>query len=122
MNFENVLQSIIGALKIEIGEDLSSIQGFIDSQGKLLAKQAAWIATSRANGSLKEDDELYEFFIDTLESNAEGFVRAVAMHSIITIEKAWNAVANVLWGAIRTTLTSAGVPGDLLPETPPLSA
>ncbi|MDJ0642962.1 MAG: hypothetical protein QNJ15_09100 [Erythrobacter sp.] len=122
MNFEEILGSVVAALKEEIGDDLSSIQGFIDSQGRLLAKQTAWIATSRTTGSLKDDDELYEFFVENLKTNTEGFVRSIAMHTIITIEKAWNAVANVLWGAIRTALTGVGIPNSMLPETPPFSA
>jgi hypothetical protein len=48
-------------------------------------------------------------------------VKAIVMLSALTIEKAWNAVAGVLWGAIRTTLSGAGVPANLLPEQPPIN-
>ena len=45
-----------------------------------------------------------------------------AEHLALTIEQAWNAVANALWGGMRTILTGAGVPPNLLPATPPLAA
>ena len=121
MGFQEILTSITAALKEEIGDDLSSIEGFIESQGKLLAQQAAWIAESRATGSLRDDDELFGYFTDALEKDTKGLARSIAMHSIITIEKAWNAVADALWGGIRSILAGAGVPDNLLPETPPLS-
>ena len=41
------------------------------------------------------------------------------MLTALTIEKAWNAVANVLWGAMRTIMSAAGVPPALLPVVPP---
>ena len=121
MDFDQILLTITTSLKDEIGDDLSSIQSFIDSQGKLLAQQAIWIAESRVSGSLKNDDDLFGYFTDALRRDTEGLARAVAMHSIITIEKAWNAVANAVWGSIRAILSGAGVPDGLLPETPPLS-
>jgi hypothetical protein len=46
--------------------------------------------------------------------------KSIVMLSALTIEKAWNAVAGVLWGGIRTILSGAGVPAGLLPQTPPL--
>lgn len=121
MDFAEILGNMVAALKEEVGEDISSIRGFIDDQGKLLAKQAEMIARSRLAGSLRDDDELFEFFLEGLATNTRNLARAVAMHSIITLEKAWNALANALWGGIRSILAGAGVPQSLLPETPPLS-
>lgn len=121
MNFEQILSAITTALKNEIGEDLTSIQNFIDSQGNLISQQALWIAESRAYGTLKNNDDLFNYFTGALKRDTIGLAQSVAMHSIITIEKAWNAIANVVWGSIRTILTGAGIPANLLPETPPLS-
>jgi hypothetical protein len=121
MDYQQILNDMIAALKGELGNGYASISSFVESQGKLLAKQAGGIATSRAAGSLKDDDDLYAFFLENLKTNTENMARSIVMLSALTIEKAWNAVAGVLWGAIRTVLSGAGVPAGLLPETPPVS-
>lgn len=71
------------------------------------------------SGTLADDDEFYQFFLDDLERNASDMVKHIAMLTALTIEKAWNAVVGILWGGIRTILSGAGVPGNLLPDTPP---
>lgn len=121
MGHDQILSDIIAALKGELGAGYSTIKTFAESQGKLLAKQAEHIAKSRIDGSLKDDDDLYHFFLDGLERNAENMTRSIVMLSALTIEKAWNAVAGVLWGGIRSILSGAGVPDNLLPETPPIN-
>lgn len=121
MDHQQILNDIAGALKGELGDGYSSIKSFVESQGRLLAKQAEDITKSRINGSLANDDELFQFFLEGLERNALNMARSLVMLSALTIEKAWNAVAGVLWGAIRTALSGAGVPGALLPQQPPLS-
>lgn len=47
MSGETILSDIIAALKGELGEGFSTIKGFVERQGKMAAKQAAWIAKSR---------------------------------------------------------------------------
>lgn len=120
MSQEQILNGIVTALKGELGPGYASIKGFVESQAKLLAKQAEHIATARINGSLAHDDELFHFFLDNLRQNAENMTKAIVMQSALTIEKAWNAVAGVLWGSIRTALSGAGVPANLLPTQPPI--
>lgn len=119
MDHTQILGNIIAVLKGELGAGYSEISSFVEKQGRLLAKQAEDIAKSRIDGSLANDDELFEFFLENLKANAENMAKSIVMLTILTIEKAWNAVAGVLWGAIRTILGGAGVPGELLPETPP---
>lgn len=122
MDNQQMLNDIVSALKGELSAGYSTIKSFVESQGRLLAKQAEGIATSRANGSLKNDDEMFHFFLESLENNAKNMVRSIVMLSALTIEKAWNAIAGVLWGGIRTILSGAGVPGALLPQQPPFRA
>lgn len=121
MNHQQILDDIVAALKGELGDGFSAIGSFVQSQGSLLAKQAESIATSRISGSLKNDDALYQFFLENLKTNSENMVKSIVMLSALTIEKAWNAVAGVLWGGMRSILSGAGVPGSLLPEQPPFS-
>src|SRR5687768_13014939 len=120
MNHQDILGDLAAALKGELGDGYSAIKGFVESQGKLLAKQAEDIAKSRINGTLANDDELFEFLLEGLARNARNMTKTIVQLSALTIEKAWNAVAGVLWGAIRTTLSGAGVPAGLLPEQPPI--
>lgn|SRR5688572_17501551 len=119
MNADTILSDLRDALKGELGQGYSVISGFVESQGRLLADQAAFIAEQRATGDLKNNDALFEFFQEGLKANALNMARSVAMLTALTIENAWNAVANVLWGGIRTILSAAGVPTGLLPATPP---
>ena len=121
MDHQQILNDLIAALKGELGVGYCKIQDFAESQGRLLAKQAEGIAKSRAGGRLAEDNELYAFFLDNLKANSENMAKSLVMLTILTIEQAWNAVAGILWGSIRTILSGAGVPGALLPETPPIS-
>lgn len=119
MDHTRILGDTVAALKGELGDGYSQISNFVEKQGRLLAKQAEDIARSRIDGSLADDDELFEFFLENLKTNTENMAKAIVMLTILTIEKAWNAVAGVLWGAIRSILGGAGVPRELLPETPP---
>lgn len=120
MDANQILSDIVAALRGELGQGYSSISNFVQTQGKLLAKQAEGIAKSRLTGSLANDDEQYEFFLGNLKANTENMAKSIVMLSALTIEKAWNAVAGILWGGIRTILSGAGVPGNLLPATPPI--
>jgi hypothetical protein len=112
---------MVAALQGQLGQGYSSISNFVQTQGSLLARQAENIATSRATGSLKNDDELFDFFLQGLQQNTENAAKSVVMLTALTIEQAWNAIAGVLWGGIRTILTGAGVPAARLPETPPFN-
>lgn len=121
MDYQDILNRIVAALNRELGQGFSAISNYTNEQGRLLAKQASGIALSRASGSLANDDEQYHFFLANLKTNTENFVKSIVMLTALTIEKAWNAVAGILWGAIRTILQSAGVADNLLPETPPIN-
>jgi hypothetical protein len=121
MTPQQILDDIAAALKGELGSGFSQISTFVQTQGRLLARQAEGIARERADGELAGDDEFFEFLLGNLQRNTRNMAQSVAMLTILTIEKAWNAIANALWGGIRQILSNAGVPAGLLPETPPLS-
>lgn len=122
MNAADILDDMVGALRGELSEGYSSISDFAERQGHMLAKQAEHLAKERADGFLSDDDELFAFFLEGMQRDTENMARSIAMLTVLTIEKAWNAVANALWGGMRTILAGAGVPSNLLPETPPLMA
>lgn len=119
MDANAILNDLRAALKGELGQGYSTIASFVNRQGRLLADQALFIAEQRATGSLRSNDRLYKHFLEGLKTNAVNLTHHVAMLTALTIEKAWNAVANVLWGAMRSILSASGVPTTLLPATPP---
>ncbi|OAO01613.1 hypothetical protein [Parasphingorhabdus sp.] len=120
MDAADILNDMLGALQGELSDGYSEISEFAERQGRMLAKQAEHLAKERADGFLTDDDELFAFFLEGMQRDTENMARSIAMLTVLTIEKAWNAVANALWGGLRTILAGAGVPGSLLPETPPL--
>ena len=119
MDADTILADLRAALEGELGQGYSTISTFMERQGRLLAEQAAFIAEQRATGALRDNDRLYEHFLEGLRTNTVNLTHHVAMLTALTIEKAWTAVANVLWGALRTIMSASGVPATLLPATPP---
>lgn len=121
MDAAELLGAIESALKAEVGRGYSSIKQFVRSQGQKLAEQAIFLAEQRATGSLagSSNDSLYEFFLEGLKTNAENLAKSVAMLTVLTIERAWNAIANVVWGALSGILKAAGLPAVLIPTAPP---
>ena len=122
MDAAAILDEMIGALRGELADGYDLISDFAERQGRMLAKQAEHLAKERADGFLAEDEELFAFFVEGMQRDTENMARSIAMLTALTIEQAWNAVANALWGGMRAILAGAGVPPALLPETPPLMA
>jgi hypothetical protein len=119
MNADDILDAVLNGLRTELGAGFGTIKAFAERQGSMLAKRAASIAKSRINGEMAGDDEFFEWAMKDLEDDTANLARSIAMLTVLTIEKAWNAVANALWGGIRTILTAAGVPAPLIPDAPP---
>jgi hypothetical protein len=117
MDFDTgkLVNDIISALKGSVGDGWSAISGFAEKQAKMLANQAAMIAQARISGSLKDDDDMFEFFTNQLKDHATNFARSVATLTLLTIEQAWNAVVKVIWGAINGALASVKIAGIPLP-------
>ena len=89
-------------------KDLSTVSGFSRSQLEALAKQAAWIAEATAKNEINAEQR--EFFLQNLAEMARNFVKVLQGLAAITIEKLWNAVVNVLWGAIRGAVGNIPLP------------
>ncbi|MCW8126390.1 hypothetical protein [Microbulbifer halophilus] len=82
-----------------IDHDIAEIRGFSERQVTALAKQAQLIATAMVNKEIEED--LADYFLDSLEDMALNFARTLRGLLTVTIEKVWNAVVSVIWGAIE---------------------
>ncbi len=118
MNADAILEAIVNGLKTELGNGFGTIASFVERQGRLLAKQAELIARSRINGELANDDEFFEWLLDRLAKDTENMARSVAVLTALTVERAWNAVANAVWGGLSAILTAAGVPAPFIPARP----
>ncbi len=89
-------------------KDITLVTGFSQTQVEQMAKQAAWIAEGTAKGELS--DGLRDFFLRDLARIAENFVKVLQGLALLTIEKAWNAVVNVLWKAISGAIGNIALP------------
>ena len=81
-----------------INQDVSVLRGFSERQLKALAKQAELIAKGVLSGDI--DDDLRDFFLDSLEDMALNFAKTLRGLLMVTIEKVWNALVGVLLGAV----------------------
>lgn len=109
---------IVSKLNALANADLAQLSAFADRQATLLAKQAAWIAEATILHELTDDDR--EWFVNNLKDLTENFARVVVGLTLLTIEKAWNAIVDVLWGAINGAIKAAGIPIVLpIPGAPP---
>ncbi len=105
---EQVGKKILSSLTTLIGDDVRDHVHFAEEQTKRLGKQAALIAQATINGDITEDER--EFFIDSLKRATENFARTLVALTILTLEKAWNSLVSILWGAINKAVKSAGIP------------
>lgn len=113
-----LLAEIVEVVKGIVDEDWPQISSFAEKQGKLVANQATMIATSRTTGSLRNDEESFEFFMKHLEDMTRNLTQSIASLSIVTLEKAWNAVVGVIWGAINGALDGFGLAAVPIPVAP----
>ncbi|MEM8695556.1 MAG: hypothetical protein AAGE05_05990 [Pseudomonadota bacterium] len=118
MEISEIVSDLLGNLEEQLGDDIGTIRTFASSQGKKLAAQAKLIAEQRVAGVLRDDDELFEHFVQSLKDAAENFARSVVMLTVLTIEKAWNAIVNAIWGALNGILQGAGLPSVFIPGPP----
>ncbi|WP_444995225.1 hypothetical protein [Aliikangiella sp. IMCC44359] len=111
IDVNQLIQDIKQAASGVINQDITVLQGFSERQVKALAKQSELIAKGIITGDIDED--LREFFLNSLEEMARNFAKTLQGLVVVTIEKVWNAVVSVLWGAINTaTGLTLKVPGS----------
>lgn len=98
INIEQLIGDMKTAATTVINQDVTELRGFSERQLKALAKQAELIAAGIVSGDIDED--LRDFFLDSLEDMALNFAKTLRGLLMVTIEKVWNAIVGVLWGAI----------------------
>ena len=105
IDVNSLVKNLLGSLSEAISEDIKLHIRFADRQAKTLAKQAAWIAEGTVNGEL--DVEERDWFLSNLGDLSVNFARTVASLTILTIEKAWNAIVGEIWKAINGAVDTA---------------
>ena len=98
IDVEQLITDMKSAASQVINQDVTVLQGFSERQLKALAKQADLVASGVISGDIDED--LCDFFLDNLKDMALNFAKTLRGLLMVTIEKVWNAIVHVLWGAI----------------------
>ena len=99
IDVDQLVEDIKTAASEIINQDVALLRGFSERQVKALALQADLIASGLISGDIDED--LRDFFLDSLEDMAMNFAKTLRGLLMVTIEKVWNAVVGVLWSAIE---------------------
>lgn len=101
MDVDVVVQAIIKTASDVLEKDVTQMRGFSERQVKALAMQTALIEAGILAGTIT--DETRDFFLDNLEDMALNFVKTLRGLMVVTVEKVWNAIVQLLW-----TLISVG--------------
>lgn len=113
---EALARQILSAWQEALSDGWDQIDAFQQSQSEKLTRQAALLVQIRVSGELSEDSEMFEFMIEQFQDKVENFSIAVANLTVLTLQKAWNASVDVIWGAINAALEGASLPALPIPE------
>lgn len=116
IDIDKLAAAIAAAVRGSVENGVRAGSAFIEKQSRGLAVQAAMITDARLAKKIDKDD--FEFFTIQLRTLTENFARSVASLTIITLQKAWNAIVGVLWGAINQALSGAGLGALPIPRAP----
>ena len=105
INVGELVDSIKTATSQIIKKDIATVRGFSEGQIKAIGQQAALVAEGIAKGQITE--ETCEFFLDSLENMTQNFLNTLKGLILLTIEKLWNAIVDVIWGAINKAIGAA---------------
>lgn len=105
IDIDALIKASILAASEAIGDDVTEIEGFARAQFEEIAEHSAKLAGDRLAGRLTEDefDELMAG-VPELVKNTVNTLKGLAL---ITLEKAWNAIAETLQSAIKTAVAGA---------------
>lgn len=100
IDISSLMEQMKTAASDVANKDISVLKGFSDRQMKAIAQQAALVAAGIASGQITTETQ--EFFLDSLKTMAQSFANTLQGLAKVTIEKVWNAMVGVLWGAVGT--------------------
>ena len=115
IDIDEFAAEVFERVKGELSEGWDDINNFRKSQLKKLSRQAVIVGKLRVEGELTGDTEMFEFFLEQLEDKVENLAIAVANLTVLTLQRAWNAIVGVFWGAINEIVSGAGLAGLPIP-------
>ncbi|HZP20478.1 MAG TPA: hypothetical protein VFB16_09740 [Bauldia sp.] len=105
------LSSLFGDLETAVTKILKQNGGMITSfaraQLQRLAKHAELMKKAALAGAFESLDDAAHF-AKSLEEMAQDFIRALGALILVTLEKVWNAIVKIVWGAINGALGALG--------------
>ena len=113
INMEDLSGDILAALRAILAEDVLKLAGLGVDRSRRLAQTADMITEQWNAGKLTVEDR--DWFLDDLARLAADFARTIAFETLLTVERAWNAVVGVLWTALRAATGVAGLPIPAMP-------
>lgn len=115
IDFERLTEDLLAALRGSVADNVEESFNFARSQARQVAAFAKTIVEQRTDGILTHDDDLFDHFIRSLELHARDLAFSVVQMALITMEQAWNAIVDTVWGAINQSLGALGLPTAALP-------
>lgn len=113
IDVDELASDILQALRVILAEDVPKLAELGVERSRRLAQMADMIAGQWNAGRLTEEDR--DWFLDDLARLAADFARTIALKTLLTVERAWNAVAGALWSALRAAVGVAGLPIPAMP-------
>lgn len=108
-------EDIVNKLRTILASDAPKLAHLgVDSVTRL-AKHARMIARGWEAGELTDDER--DWFLAALARLAADFVRNIVLNTLLTIERAWNAVVGTLWSALRAATGLSGLPLPAIPQS-----
>lgn len=100
INPGQLVSAIQAAATNAAGKDISTIQGFARDQVLRIEKLSIRLAEMIAQGEFKDDPEGQADFLGILQDIITNFTKTLRGLAVITIEKVWNAIVDVVWKAL----------------------
>ena len=107
IDMKQLVSDMKSAVSEIVKKDSSTISGFSERQLTGIASQAVLVAKGIASGDINDSNR--DFFLDQLVELAHNFVRTLVGLMVVTIEKIWSAIVDVLWKAI-SAMTGIDLP------------
>lgn len=98
LEINQLTEEIKNTVSAILNKDVTTLRGFSSRQLNGIANQTSLIASGIASGEITPATR--DFFLDQLVELAHNFVNTLVGLLVATIEKLWNAVVSVIWGAI----------------------
>lgn len=102
IDLDKLVGDSIAAASAAIGDDITRMEGFARSQFLAIAQNAADIVEDRIAGRLSESEA--KMLLDRIPRLVRNTINTLRGLTLVTVEKAWNAVAMTVQNAVRSAL------------------